>query len=410
MGDYMRKTIVILIIISFLPGAVFSQTFGKRFSLEKQQEEQLSEEQQEMGLQSKQNQQTRILTQEVLLDRAINSELYKVGPGDGFSIVIETGEMLNYTVQVTPTGELLIPTVGVVDVNKKPLNEVIQEIERKIKNTYKNSQTNVALIKVRKLKIQVSGAVNKSGFYQVTPVTRLDEILRLCDGLHPFARDFAIKIKRNNGDSVVVNYLDFLRKGDLASNPTFVEGDRIIVPYGEVEKEGVMIRGAVERTGYDLIEKDETIEDYIRRGTNFKKNIELSRVFINRKGESLTVNPADFGGFTLQAEDKINFLSERGVAVNGFVQAPGGYEYIPGYTCSDYIGLAGGNTVQGDIDRVRVRHLNGKIEKGLSVEISPGDVIIVPRTRKNIFFGESSVLGIITSIASLYLTYIAATK
>jgi protein involved in polysaccharide export with SLBB domain len=407
----MKKILRIFILINLLLVMAFSQTYGKRFQLDDNMKEDQEKEQEDLLLRQQQEQtRQKMISQEVLLDKAIDPQEYKVGPGDGFSVVIETGKTLNYTVQVTPTGKLLIPTVGVLDVNKMTLDEVIKKAEKEILQTYKNSQSNLALIKVRRFKVQISGAVRNPGFYEVTPVTRLDEIIDDSNGLHPFARDFAIKVIRQNGDEEIINYLDYLRTGNLDLNPTFMEGDKIIVPYGEVEKEGVLIRGAVERTGYDLIEEKETIEDYIKRGFNFNEDIELSKVYVERKDENIEISPQDFNSFVIKPQDQLNFVSVRGVAVNGFVQAPGGYQYIPGYTCSDYIGLAGGNTVQGDIDRVRVRHMNGQIEKGLQVKINPGDVIIVPRSRKNIFFGESSVLGIITSVASLYLTYIAATK
>ena len=407
----MKNILRLMIFSNLLLSLAFSQTYGKRFQLEEEiQSQQQQEQREELSLAEKERKEQQLLAQEVLLDRAVNSDQYIVGPGDGFSVVIETGEVLSHIVQIGPSGEMLIPTVGVLDVEKMTLQETIKKAENAIQQTYKNSQANVALIRVRKFKLQIAGAVNKSGFYNTTPVTRLDEILELSEGLHPFARDFAIRIERYNGDTEVVNYLNYLRTGDLESNPTFTEGDKIVVPYGDVEKEGIMIRGAVERSGYDLIETDETVEKYIQRGVNFQDNINLSKVFINRNEKSIEVKPQEFNSFKLEPGDKVNFISERGVAVNGFVQAPGGYQYMPGYTCSDYIGLAGGNTIQGDIDRVRVRHLNGEVEKGLSVQISPGDVIIVPRTRKNVIFGESSILEIITAVASVYLAYIAATN
>jgi len=409
----MKKVVVTLLLIILSFSLSFSQSYGKRFSLDKENNNRNNERlslEEEKKQQEKGRQQQRLPQQQVLLDRAVNAEKYRVGPGDGFSIIIETGEVLSYTAQVNPSGKLLIPTVGIIDVNKMILDSAVQKAVREIKATYKNSQVNVALMQVRKFKLQISGAVNKPGFYEVTPVTRLDEIIEVCEGFHQFAKDYAIRIKRNDGTIDKINYLKYLRTGDLSANPTFIEGENIRVPYGDVKKRGIMVRGAVEKTGYDLIEAEETIEDYIMRGTNLRDDIELSKIFINRDGKNISVTPDKFHSFQLQPGDKLSFLSERGVAVNGFVQAPGGYNYIPGYTCADYIGLAGGNTVQGDIDRVKVRHINGEVDKGLETKVRPGDVIIVPRTRKNIIFGESSILQIITSVASLYLTYIAATR
>ncbi len=72
--------------------------------------------------------------------------------------------------------------------------------------------------------------------------------------------------------------------------------------------------------------------------------------------------------------------------------------------------MAGGNTIEGDIEKAIVRHLDGKIETGKNAILKRGDVIMVPRTNKSIMYGDLSILEIITSLSTTLLAFIAATR
>jgi len=348
------------------------------------------------------------------LEMAINPDEYIVGPGDILGINIITNQNFTFTLTVGPTGELLIPGVGVIDVNGKSLLNAQNEIKDFISCTYTNAKYSVTLLNIRNFKVQVIGAVNSQGFLDVTPITRLDQIIEEVGGFHQFAQEYDIKITRADGTIKSVNFLKFLTDGKLINNPTFLEGDRIFIPFGDVEKEGVVIRGSIAGRGYDIIQKGETLGEFLVRRAKFSTNADLNSVTITRmeNGKELfmTVFPKDFHKTVLKPGDAIDILSERGVSVNGFVQAPGGFSFFPGYTYLDYINMAGGNTVEGDVDKAIVRHLDGTIEKGKEAEVKRGDVIIVPRTTKNVWFGDVSILQIIASLTSVVLTYIAATK
>jgi len=394
----------ILIVLSL--NIVFAQTFGKRFiqpvtpptKTSPQQTPQMAEPFEEY----------------FALEEVVDPATYTVGPGDKFGLNILTSENVTLSITVSPTGDLLIPSVGVVNINGKTLIGAITYVKDFVKSqAYPNAKVDMTLLNIRQFQIQISGAVNKPGFYVATPLTRFHEIVEQAEGFHQFAQEYNIKISRANGDNAVINYLDFLRNGSLASDPTFLEGDKIFVPFGDVEKEGVVIRGSISGRGYDIIQKGETLGDFLQRRTRFSEEADLESVTITRivSGEEkfLTIFPKDFKTTVLQPGDAIDILSERGVSVNGFVQAPGGYTFFPGYTSSDYINLAGGNTIEGNPDKAIIRHLDGAIEKGQSVLIRRGDVVVVPRTNKSVLFGDSSLLQIMSAVATIVLTFLAAT-
>ncbi|HYX06092.1 MAG TPA: polysaccharide biosynthesis/export family protein [Bacteroidales bacterium] len=98
-----------------------------------------------------------------------------------------------------------------------------------------------------------------------------------------------------------------------------------------------------------------------------------------------------------------------GISVTGYVNSPGIYPYIPGFTYQDYIGMAGGERPEGNAERFLVTDSNFE-EKPQSRTIQPGDHIYIPKSRTYMWVGQTSLLQIITSVASLVLTYIAATR
>jgi len=345
------------------------------------------------------------------VEKAVDPNTYIVGPGDQFGININTIEPINFATFVGPSGDLLIPTVGVLNVNGKTLLEASDEIkEFVISNAYKSADVYVALINVRYFKLQISGAVNNPGFYMVTPLTRMDDILEMAFDFHPFAKEFAIEITKNNGEKQTVDYSNYRLTGNLDNNPYFNEGDKIFIPFGDLETEGVAIRGSISNSGYSIIKPNEKLGDFINRRAGFMETVDLGSISISRGKELINVEPVDLFKTELQAGDIIDIFTEKGVSVNGFVQVPGSYKFFPGYTCADYIGLAGGNSIEGNVKKAIVKHADGTIEKGTTTIIRRGDQIIVPRSLTQWIVGNSSIFQIIATMASVYMSYLAATN
>lgn len=349
------------------------------------------------------------------LEKAIDPANYILGPGDELGLNILTSQNITWPLTITPTGDLFIPSVGIINVAGISLKEATVKVRNFIiTQAYPNSKVTLALINLRQFKVQVSGAVNQPGFVTITPVDRLSDVIKEVGDFHQFAQEYNIFIYRKEQTPIIIDYFKYWQNGDLAHNPTFLEGDVIQIPFGNIETEGIVIRGSVTGQGYDIIKKNETLENYIRRKAKFTTNADLESVTITRRIkddlEYINITPDKFHSTLLKSGDVIDILGERGVTVNGYVQAPGGYIFLPGVSVSDYINMAGGNTPAGDADKAYVRHLDGSLEKGQMVLVRRGDVIIVPRTIKSILFGEMSILQLATSLTTIYLTFIAATK
>ena len=90
-----------------------------------------------------------------------------------------------------------------------------------------------------------------------------DKIILEAEGFHPLAIEYDILVFRNNGQKEKINFLNFIRDGDLEQNPTFLEGDIIRIPFGDVSANLVALRGQVENSGYDIIEDKETLSQFL---------------------------------------------------------------------------------------------------------------------------------------------------
>ncbi len=350
----------------------------------------------------------------ISLEEAINPETYILGPGDQLGINIISTQSILLTIIVNPSGDVLIPNIGILPVAGISLKNAIDLIEQKTKKVFKNSIVYVSLVSIREFLIQIHGAVNKPGFISISPITRLSEIINQSGGFHQFARENEIKVYHKNTYVKTLNYLDYLRTGDITNNPVFTEGDYIFVEYGNIEQEGIVIRGQVSGTGYDIFEPGETVSDIIKRRIRFKNEADLSSITITRKNESgqsiINLDPEEYTSFTLQANDVIDILSENNVMVNGYVKYPGGYKYFPGFKAIDYINLAGGNTLEGDVDKSIIIHKDGKEDKGKDASIERGDIIVVNASTMHVLKGDQSVIQMVSILSSLLLTFIAATK
>ena len=349
------------------------------------------------------------------LERAISPDKYIMGPGDELGISIIMGENLAFSVKVTPTGDIFIPSVGLVYISGVSLNAARVEIKKFIiENAFPNAKVSIALLNIRKFQIQVIGAVKNPGFVEISALDRLDKVVLAAGGFHPLAKEYEITINRKNGTIENVNFLNFIRSGFLISNPTFLESEIIKVPFGDVSSNSVSLRGQVDNNGYDIIEPNETLLGFLNRSINLIDNSNLQSIiitrFIGKKEQIIQVPHTDFSNFILYNGDIIDIARDDGIMVNGFVQNPGVYNYFPGYLAYNYISMAGGNTKDGSIKKMKIIRKDGTISRKSELKLKRGDVIIVERSSINTFAGSMSILQIVSSFLTIYMTYLSASS
>ena len=296
------------------------------------------------------------------LEGEIDPNEYLLGPGDQLHIVVTSlenkmlpgqafdlfiAETIEYYEFIGPAGELTLPSIGQFSTTGKTYKQIKDEIisAASIKS-YKKIQTTVRLASIRTFKIQVLGAVEYPGFVVMSPTDRVRDAIVKTKGIQKYGSNEIVYLERN-GNRTKLFLKDFLVKGDLTQNPTLLEGDKIIIPF---------------------IENKEDEE------TNFTE------------------------------------YKTSQIIVHGFVRRPRGFSYVPGYKASDYIAMVGGVLKIGNENNTIIYRADGsELQDAYDEFVEPGDVVFVPESLRSRMFGNISILQTATAIATLYLTFIAAT-
>jgi len=288
------------------------------------------------------------------LEKPIDPKTYIVGPGDILSVNIWTSPPLNFTVQITPEGTAIIPTVGEVKVAGLTLSDAKENITRKIKSKYIASEITATLIVPRSFNITVTGYVLNEGRYKVRSTDRVSTAISL--PLSPTDTSEAMRKKRElivstlnfrkillkrNGKTINVDLRKYYATGDDKYNPYLLEGDWIIVQRRDPNF-FVSIYGAVNRPGmYEFVEGDKltdiiqiaggTLESALleaveilrldEEGREKKRLIVNLRKILNGEEEDVVIENND----KIFVPEKKTLKKDYTITIQGEVKYPGTY-------------------------------------------------------------------------------------
>ena len=333
----------------------------------------------------------------LIIDSPVNSDEYIVGPGDQFQLnIISSNETFDYSLTISPTGTLLIPSVGIINCNNLTLNMLIKEIKKTVKNWNRNIQIDIELERIRQFKVLVSGQFENAGFFTVTPMTRVSDLYnnivsdynermkstykekvdrtyseslgmqsilavddfysRKLGTEHTFESEVDKLSKRNiliirNGDTLDVDLERFKVNGDLKYNPYINQNDIVKVPY---KSQFFYVSGGIQKPGKYEYKEGNSILDAIQIAGNFLSGVDLNKIkitrsFFNKPSTSFFVDIKNIQKISLMVNDHImvpHLIIEEPhemVSINGRIKYPGRYPIEPGVTTvNDIIKEAGG--------------------------------------------------------------------
>ncbi|MBD3367648.1 MAG: hypothetical protein GF405_05685 [Candidatus Eisenbacteria bacterium] len=305
--------------------------------------------------------------------------------------------------------------------------------------------------------VEVLGAVNAPGDYELVAGDDVSTLLAIAGGFAPGADTLHIELVRFDEDDPT-EYQSFsldLTELDRSAVP-LRNGDRLFARWieGWHREAHVEVIGEVEYPGvYSIREGTDRLSDLIERAGGFTERADLSRAAVLRRSavaretaversiEFLSESdPAslghtdyeflrhgvvsrrgalsiDFRNVFVVGEGADDVLLRGGdfidvprrvdaVEVAGAVSRPGLVDYDPDHHYRDYIRAAGGFTNFADRGLAKiVRGETGQRERAtVSVEIGPGDVIWVPPEIETEFVETlKDVLGILGQLATIYL-------
>jgi polysaccharide export outer membrane protein len=219
---------------------------------------------------------------EQTLEKSIEPEEYIVGTGDILSIDIWGEININYTLGITPEGNLLIPRVGSVDVGGKSLKEAKEIIQEAVMKPYKNVKVTITLVRLRRFKVSVAGAVKAPGIYSAFANTRVSEVIATAGGFLENSSLRNILITHPDGMVVKADVFRFWRIGDRTKNPYVFGGDLIFVPAKEININTCGIYGAVKSPGEFEYSPEDSLLDLINLAYGLTIDAEFLRAELIR--------------------------------------------------------------------------------------------------------------------------------
>ncbi len=349
------------------------------------------------------------------IEGSIDPATYLVGPGDVLKINfwgLSSEEALGLSIQITPEGKMLIPSVGVIDVNNKTLQRVQEDVVLACGAKYDPHKVKITthLTQLRLVRAHIYGEVRNPGFYTATAIDRIAHYISEAAGWTEWADEQHVEVRHLDGTVDTLDLSKLYQKGELSQNAYIRGGDVIYFPRIELTDNLVYVDGEIPFPGPHRITKDETVIDFLHRIEALNRGSDLEEFFLVRRENP----PSRLNFFGNSAEgvladttrlkpgDHIFIPARREfVYVMGSVQKPGNFPYHVGNKALDYIGMAGATAETGNLESVKIIHRDSsEIAKGLHHEVRRGDTIIVPASSRTKI---TQLLAISSQIATLLI-------
>ena len=335
---------------------------------------------------------TVIQQQGVPLESTIDPAKYFIGPSDILAVNIWMSPPISFTLTVSPEGTLVIPTIAEVSVADLTLTKAKEKILSEARKKYLTPDITVTLIKPRPIVVTVTGTVLKPGLFTLSAVDRVHRALEEANKPSQPPVEMSMRnivLKHKDGSIDRVDLVKFLATKDDKWNPYLREGDIIITPRKNQNKNVIGIYGEVNSPGrYEFVEGD-SLHDLFQIGMGFtrlalKDSIEFTR--LNLDGTILTsviinanqISDGTRPDFTLEPGDRIVVKAKKElredyrVYISGEVSYPGIYPITKNHTrLSEVIAQAGGFTEfaslkSAELNRRSIQPSDVEIERLLS--------------------------------------------
>lgn len=233
--------------------------------------------------------------------QTLHADDYKLGPGDLLHITVFDHQELAQDVQVSQSGNISFPLVGVVPVQGLSTRDVEVLLAKKLVQGafIRNPQVSVMIGEYQSQKVVVIGQVNKPGQYPLTEARKVLDILSQAGGLLPDTSADTAALVHHDGSVQTVDLVKLLN-GDLSTNFDVRNGDTLSVPAAAK----FYVYGEVQRPGVYKLTRNLTVSQAISVGGGLTKHGTERRAIVKRrdadgKENAYSAKPSD----VLQADD-----------------------------------------------------------------------------------------------------------
>lgn len=279
---------------------------------------------------------------------------YIIGPGDEININIYGYQEANYTLKVSPEGNINIPNAGVMYIAGLTMEQATAKIKNKLTlSGYANIRTgltkvSVTIGRIRSIKVTVLGEVVKPGTYTLTSLATAFNALYLSGGPNDIGSMRNIQIIRNGKVIGNLDIYDFLVQGNAIGNINLHDQDIIRIPAYQVR---VSLEGQVKRTGLFEIKPGETVQNLLNFAGGFADSAYTASMTAYKitdiENRIIDINQNDYSNYKPSRSEsfvvkKIIGRFVNRVNISGAVYLPGDYELTGGMTIKDLINKAQG--------------------------------------------------------------------
>ncbi len=338
-----------------------------------------------------------------ILDATINPNVYMVGPGDVFRInIISSDDISMYSLVVSPSGNILIPSFGILKIYGISLKESLKRLKELVHDVNPAAKVHIQLSEIREFNIKVIGHLEKPGLYTTNAASRVSSIYSQIiydqheyqklndenvdknqlkdnedykskneDYLNYIKSDYNpqlsmrnIKLIRNK-DTLDIDLTKFKISGDDIHNPYIHQGDILVLPF---KKESVHIFGGIQVPGEYEYKSNESLEQLIEIAGGFKSNKSISNIEVTRLdsfvvNRRFSLNIDDIGSLILKPLDHImvqynnNHNRREQIQITGEVKYPGTYSIdYDSTTIRDILDRSGGYTDKADKSKLYINN------------------------------------------------------
>ncbi len=294
---------------------------------------------------------------------------YIIGPDDELLIDLTGDNEKDYSLKVSPDGNIRMEYVGLIAVSGLSVEQAAAKIRRAMSTTYpamRSGRTNVAvnLGNIRSIKVILTGAVVKPGTYTLPSLATVFNALYASGGPSENGTFRNIQVIRNNKVVSTIDTYDFLINGIQKGNIRLQDQDVIHVP---VYQTRVEVAGEVKR--YALFEtvNGETFQDVLTFAGGFSSEAYRAKVKVMQNTATerriIDIDANSFSQYKPSNGDKfviepILDRYENRVEITGAVFRPGYFELDKGLTLKQLIQKAEGLKEDAFLYRGYINRLN----------------------------------------------------
>ncbi|MBD3225716.1 MAG: hypothetical protein GF313_13390 [Caldithrix sp.] len=295
---------------------------------------------------------------------------YPLGPGDEIIITVWGEVELRHDLAINRQGQIFIPEVGIVEAMGLTVNQLKEKLRNVMGQSYSSilkdkAYLDIALGKLRTVRIFVVGAVNNPGIFTVPAFTSPFHMMFYAGGVSNNGSLRDITLVRNDKVFKRLDFYQFITAGKKFSDVRLQHNDVLVVHDSD---KTITLTGQIAKPAIYELKENETLRDLIQLAGGFEEDayidhIQIERIVNHSDRKLIDVNYRksikNEQKIFLHHGDRINVpVIDRElrnyISLTGPVYGPKRFEYFPGMTIKELFARV--DSVGGDayLERVQI--------------------------------------------------------